>query len=446
MKLKNLSLLLLAALSLAFFSCKKETVDITDLLTTVPSSSAGVVVFNMESMLQDAGCKIKNHVITPGKEIKAMLENISNEDKEDFLMFFNGDTGIETKGLVMFYDSGKVYLTFALYDVNKFTAFVERKTGAKFEDQGSGVRINGTVAVKGAQAWICTSRRNIDPEAIENYSSLATSQSFIVNPNGEKLLTEENDIRGWALIKTFAGEFFGRSEISMFTLGMGFVFEDAESLRFKVDFKKGEIESETKVLNSKAEPAKYLLPAEKIDVNTLKTLGGTCDAMMAFTVNQKLIKKFQQLGSAFGGSLFGDLGDAFNNVDGTVGVVTGNNQLSNIKGVITTKGSVSQSLKDLLSNWVAPVSQDGKYLLFSKGEVAGNLDVEWASEELKGCCLGFAMDVEGLESFGYSENVKGFKNLVLKMKPEDGGLEAELEVYTVDPNENALLTLLKNNN
>lgn len=446
MRIKNYFLLLLAVVLLGLNSCKKETVDVTQLLSTVPSSAAGVVVMNLEDMLEDAGCKIKDHVVTPSPEVLKLIDQVSSQDKKQFMMMLDGEGGVEPKAAVVFYDANRVYLTFALYDVNKFIEFVETNNGAKFTEASLGVKVNGNVAVKGAQAWVnIGSNRSVDADAISAYASLGSSQSFLVTPNGEKLLTEEDDIRGWAMINTFVNEMMSRSDRSMFTLGLGFLFEDAESVRFKVDFDKGEIESEAVVLNDKGKPAKYLLPTEKVDVSTLKTLGENCEAMMAFTVNSKLIKKFDQILSAFGGSFFGNLNYMFKNVDGTIGFISGSNNMEAVSGVVTTKGDVSKELKDLISNQIAPVSQDGKYLRFSKGNVTGSLNVSECADELKGSCLGIVSDASGLNSVGYNENaVSGFKNLVLKFKPESGGLEIELEIKTSDPKENALLTLLKN--
>lgn len=446
MKLKSFSLFLAAVMLLVFNSCKKETVDVTELLGSVPSSAAGVVVMNLESLLDDAGCKVKDHVISPSQEVMSVLDKASSQDKQNFFMLFDGSTGIEPKGAVIFYDSNRSFLTFALYDVDKFCSFVENKNGGKFVDEGAGVKINGQVAVKGAQAWIClTSGKRIDADAIASYASLGKAQSFLVTDIGEELLIDEEDVRGWAMINTFVNECLGRSDRSMVTLGLGFLFEDAESVKFKVDFKKGELEADAIVLNEKGKPAKYQLPAEKVDVNTLKNLGGTCDAMMAFTINSKLIKKFDQLSSAFGGAMFGNLNDTFKNIDGTVGVITGSNSMEQLKGVITTKGDVSQSLKDLISNQIAPISMDGKLITFTKGNVSGHLDVAECADELKGSCLGIVLDASGLNSVGYeaSSMAAGFKDLVLKFKPESGGLEMELEINTADPKENALLTLLK---
>ena len=441
-------MLLLAVLVLGLNSCKKETVDVSHLLATVPSSAAGVVVLNLEDMLEDAGCKVKNHIVTPSQEVLKLIDRASPQNKQYLMMMFEGESGIEPKGAVVFYDANRVYLTCALYDVKKFCDFVEKTDESTFVEDASGVKVCGDIAVKGAQAWMnISSNKKIDADAIAAYSALEPSQSFLVTPNGEKLLVEEDDIRGWAMINTFVNEILSRSDRSMFSLSLGFLFEDAESVRFKVDFDKGEMESEAVVLNDKGKPAKYLLPTDKVDVSTLKTLGESCEAMMAFTVNSKLFKKIDQVLSAFGGSFFGNLNDMFNNVDGTVGFISGSDNMEAVSGVITTKGDVSKNLKDLITNQIAPVSQDGKYLRFSKGNVSGGLSVAECADELKGSCLGIVADASSLNSVGYTGNeVPGFKNLVFKFKPDSGGLEIELEIKTTDPKENALLTFLKSQN
>lgn len=443
--MKKITLLsLLAILLIGFNSCKKETIDVTHLLSSVPSSASGVIVLNLESLLEDAGCKIKGHEITPGEELQTLLQNASSTNQRDFMMLFDGSTGIEPKGAVVFYDSNRAFLTFALYDVNKFTQFIEKESEKTFLSDPSGVKVCGNVAVKDAQAWIClTSGKTIDPDAISSYSALNDSQSFLVTPMGERLLVSEDDIRGWAVLRVFIDQFMSRQNRSMATLGLGFLFEDAESVKFSLDFSKGEVEMEATVLNDKGKPAKYLLPSEKIDTGELKSLGSTCDGMMAFTLNQKLIKKFDQLGAAFGG-LFGDFGDKFKNIDGTVGIVaSGRNGEENINGYITTKGEVTPDLRDLITRLIAPVSQDGKYLRFSKGNVTGNLSVTECADELKGCCLGFVMDTSAWNNTGYGEAPADFRSLCVKFKPESGGLEMEMELKTTNEKENALLAIIK---
>lgn len=445
MKLKSY-FLLLATFILAFSSCKKETVDMTHLLSTVPSSAGAVVAINMESLLEDAGCKVKDNVITPGPEVKKLLEKAASQDQKDVMMLFDGETGIDPKGAVFFYDSNRGFITFALYDVDKFYKFVEKESQGTFTDEGNNVKVCGNVAVKGAQAWVLlTSGKRIDADAISSYSELASSQSFLTTPMGEKLLTEENDVRGWYLLNIFVSD-FGRQASMIFNSGLSMLFEDAESGTFKMDFDKGELEYEMKVLNSKGKPAKYQLPAEKVDVNTLKSLGTTCDAMMAFTLDAKLIKKFEAVGALIGGPLFGNLSQVTKNIDGTAGLIGSGNNFSSLNGVVTTKGEISMILKGIISSEIAPISQDGNLIRFSKGDVSGSLSVAECAEELKGCCMGMVMNGAALQDLMEDSSTKvpaGFDMIVWKLNPESGSLEIEIEATTKDKKENALLTLIK---
>ena len=444
MKLKNICLLAFSFLMLTFSSCKKETVDMTHLLTTVPSSASGVIVLNIEGLLQDAGCKIKDNVVTPSPEVKNLLEKASKQDSEDFSLIFNGDAGIEPKGAVVFYDANRAFLTFSLCDEKKFSDFVEKKTGAPFKEE-SGVKVNGTVAMRGAQAWVLlTTWKGIDADAIAAYAALGPAQSFLVTPVGEKLLVEEDDIRGWMLLNALASQSILEDFGNYFNMAFNMLFEDAQSVIFKADFKKGEMEAEAKILNEKFKPAKYQLPKEKLDVATLKSIGGNCEAFMAFTVDEKLVKKLQALGSIFGGPIFSSILDAFKNVSGTAGVAASGSKFSSMNGVVTTKGGISPILKSLISSNLAPVSQDGDLLRFSMGEVSGPLSVEECAEEFKGCCMGACIDASALGDYSDSGVLPfPFKALVLKMKPEDGSLELEVEIKSTDPDRNAIFDLLK---
>ena len=435
--------LFLSLLLMVVTSCKKNTVDVTDLLSTVPSSAGGVVVINLEGLIEDTGSKIKDHQIKPSKELEECVANMKSSAQENLKVLFEGASGVDPKAAVIFYDSNRAFLTLSLYDEEKFCHYVEKETGEGFAVE-SGVKVCGNIAVKDSQAWVClTSGKKIDADAISSYAGLKDSQSFLVTKIGEKLLTEENDIRGWVLLGAYLDQMLSRSQRAMFTLGAGFVFEDAESIEFKIDFKKGEFEAEAVILNDKFKPAKYLLPADKVDIATLKDLGETCDGMMAFTLNSELIKKFEKLGSSFGGALFGNLSETFKNIDGTIGVVAKGKEEA-VNGVITTKGEVSQELKNILSENLGTVSQDGKLLRFSKGTVSGKLSVADCADALKGCCLGIVADASSYDNIGLGSNApKGFSMYVIKLKPESGGLEVEVEANTSDRNENALVAILR---
>lgn len=444
--MKKLSFLLLAVILLVANSCKKDTVDVTDLLKTVPSSAGAVVVFSIDGLLSDADCKVKDNVIKPGKQIQALINKAGSVKQKDIMMFFDGSTGIEPKGAVLFSDANRMFVTFALYDVDKFCDFVVSQQGGEFTDAGSGVRVCGTTAVKGAQAWVCVSNyKKIDSDAIAGYSSLNSSQSFLVTPMGEWLLTCEDDVRGWSRLDILMQQMMNRRDRSMMTVGLGFLFDNAESLKFSVDFKKGELEAEALLLNDELKPAKFQFPADKVKESDLKTLGTNCDAMMAFTVSQKMIKKINEISQAFGGFFGLDVKELLKNVEGTVGLVAaGNNNDTYLNGFVTTKGEMSQELKNAISEYLGALNVDGKLVRFKKGAEQGNLSVAQCADLLKGSCFGCVISASEADNFGNMSAPKGFEYIVIKLEPESGSLELDVEAKTVDPQTNSLLVILDN--
>lgn len=438
-------IILMLGTALVFNSCKKNTVDVTDLLKTVPSSAAGVIVFNTESMLDGLGCKIKDNKVTLGAELQAVINEHSGNEQDAIMALFNGDSGVDPKALVLFYDSNRAYLTMWLYDEEKFYAFAEKEGEEKFVDMGGGLKVMGNTAVKGGQAWICISpRKRLDADAVTSYSKLNASQSFLVTPMGEELLVSEDDVRGWVLLDVFTSDLLSRQNRSMATMGSSFLFENAESIKFSVEFEKGKVELESIPLDSNYKPAKYKLPASKIDVAQLKTLGESCDGLMAFTVTPKLAKKLGEISKMFGGLFFGDAEAFLKNIDGTVGLIGSGNFDENmsLSALIDTKGPLSQDLKNFLSEYVGNLSEDGNLVRVKKGNVSGSLNVAEAAEALKGCCMGIVLDQSQLDSFG-NIDTKGFSYIAFKLDPEGGGIEFKVEGVTQNKDEYSLLTILK---
>lgn len=438
------SLFIVALLMLVFTGCKKDTVDVSDLLSTVPSSASGVIVIDVERLVDDTGSKIKDHRIEPSKGLKSCLDKIDADDRQYLQMLLDGESGINPNAAIVFYDANRIYLTYSLCDVDKYISYVEKKNGTQFTDEGSGVRMCGKTAVKGTQSWICVSSdKRLDPDLIASYSSLKSSQSFLVTPVGERLLVEENDIRGWVMFDAYMDSMLDRGQKAMFTMGLGFLFENAESLAFKVDFKSGVLEGRGEMLNDKYKAAKFQLPLSKIDVSTLKGLGETCDGMMAFTISSDLVDKFDKVGTGMGGVLFGGLAQTLRNVDGTVGVIMGGENKS-MSGIVTMDGEMSSELKDYISQHLGSISMDGKYVKFAQGTVSGKLNVAECAEALKGSSIGMVIDGSSLKSMQNGLVApEGLKFLVVKLVPESGTLGLQFDLKTTEPKENALMTLLR---
>ena len=443
--MKNLSLWVMTLALLILGSCKSDNSGIEDLLKTVPSSAAAVVGIDLQEIIKDAGCSLKNNEIVPGKDMEQLIAKMSSTGKKDLMLLFNGNTGIAPEAAVIFYDAGRLFLTFNLYDSAKFKSFSESQSGEKFYEENGIQLLNNKIALKGDQVWVCLSdNRRIDPDGIANYASLSESRSFLSTDMAKIILEKEDDIVGWGDFSALVSNLSNRSSSTMVSLAAGLLFEDVEAVSFSWDFNKGEADFELKFLNSKGKPAKYLLPADKININTVKKLGGSCDVLAALTLSPKTFEKFEKLGSAFGGQLFGNMKDAFKNIDGTIAVAMSENP-DDINGIITTTGPVSSDVKSLLTQQGRNISEDGKFILFSKGTPSGALSVDAQASLLKDYCMGAVLQPQMITRSAEvnSQVASNFSWLTIGFQPDDGGIELKVELKAVDTNQNILITFLK---
>lgn len=443
--MKKLSLWVLSLTLILLTGCKSDRNDLSDLLKTVPSSAAAVIGIHFDDLVEDAGCKIENNQIKPGKELLPLIERMSQGNKKDLQVFLDGDTGISLESAVMFYDAGRTFLTFYLYDNKKFKDFVEKESGATFQEE-AGVQLINNVAYKGNQAWVClSSYRRIDPDGIAAYADLSESQSYLQNKLAKIILESDEDIVGCGSFNALISNILDRGQATGVSLFSGLLFDDVDALAFNMDFEKGEAEFELSFLNEQGKPAKYLLPAKKIDIKTVKMLEGTCNSLLALTVTPKTFEKLEKLGSAFGGGFFGKLTDSFKNIDGTIAVASSGDDLQNSNGIITTTGEVSADAKSIISNASETMKEEGDYIRFSKGQVSGALSIDNVAELLKDYCLGAVFDMKSVEGkIGFDPKVAAsFSTVTVGLKPDDGGVKLKAEVKAVDQKENILVSLFK---
>ena len=439
-----MALVCLAALILpALNSCKKETADVGDLLSTVPSSAGAVVGFDLTSILEKAGCKVNGSDITPGKEVTAWIErqkDVKDSEREVLKLILNGESGVDPSGAIFFTDAYNSYVTVMLADTKKFTDFVESRSGNGFADGGNDVRSCGNVAVKGAQAWVCVSSDNtIDTKAVANYSTLSPEQSFASNGFASTLTEMKTDIVGWGEIKSLLKTAGAYRQMSTVSLVGGMLFDDASSFSFNVDFRKGSLVSSLSVLNSKGTVAKYLLPAEKIDLATLKSIATTAQAFGAVCITKDLVKKIENIASSLGGSSFTAALNALKPIDGTVAVAFSDidSTSDNLSGVVTTDGTPTLDLLSAISSF-APTRKDGKLVRFSKGTVSGGLDVQKCADLLKGATMGFVMDMPK-GGHGLGDEIR---TLALAFVPESGGMKLDMTMEGADQSVNILLAII----
>lgn len=437
--------MMLPALVCLMNSCGGSSTDIASLLGTVPSSSSTVIGLNLRSMLEKAGCNVDGSEVKISKELEEALSQATGDDsakQKTAKELLSGDSGLDPSGAVVFIDAYNAYMTAGVYDTEKFTAFVEKESGAKFEDCGEGIRICRDTAIKGAQMWVCLGRNSIDPKAVGNYAYLSESQSFLTNPFAGEMAELKHDVSGWSTIRALTGKVNPLGGFSTFSIIQGMLFDGAESLAYSVDFEKGEMNAYARILNAEGETAKCLFPFSKIDTSLLGKLSGSAEAYAAVAVPEEMVKKIEKAASAFGGSFLDALMPALKSLDGTMAFAVGNleDPQGAFSGVASTGGNVSPGLMDLLGN-IGETRKDGKLVYFYNGDVKGGLEASKAADMLKGAAIGVVADAG---SASYKNQMNGVKTLGITLNPDDGGLSLHVVAGSDNPKENFLLTALKN--
>ncbi|MDE5881735.1 MAG: hypothetical protein K2H60_08390 [Muribaculaceae bacterium] len=426
-------------------SCQKDkTANVSDLLSTVPSSAGIVVGFNLNALLEKAGCKVDGPSITPGKELQEILASSesSSRSKEEIKMILSGESGIDPVGAIVFTDAYNTYLTAALADTEKFCDFVVKQKELPFENVEGNVKVSGNVAVIGAQMWMGLTSSTIDAKAVKNYASLDNAQSFASLDVASDIATMTHDVVGYGQLKNFARSGLPIGNATTMNLAAGFLFDNASALSFTLDFLKGEAKSKALLLNDKGDPAKFLLPANKISLDEVKRLPATANAIVAAALTKDLIKKITKMAESFGGGFPAQISDALASLDGTTAIAVGSidNPENALAAVIATDGKPSLDFMNFLSQF-GNTQKDGKIVKLVRGEVSGSLDVPKMSEKLKGATIGL---VSSTNSDLLNGNGVGITATAITLSPDNGSLSFNAWVQTSEPDTNALLTILKN--
>ncbi len=437
-------LCVLVALIPSLTSCREEkSANVSDLLSTVPSSAGAVVGFNLASLLEKAGCKVEGSTITPGKELEQILSSQTLTDgstKEIIKMLLSGDSGIDPIGALIFTDAYHTYLTAALADTDKFCNFVEQQTGTEFENVDGKIKVSGPIAVNGAQMWMALgTSTSIDTKAIQNYSSLDQAQSFVSLPVASDLSTMTHDIVGYGQIKNFTKSFSMR-DAAQLSLVTGFLFENPSALSFHIDFFKGEAKAKAMVLNDKYQPAKYLLPGDKIDVDDVKALSQNANMIFAMAISKDLVKKLNKIAEGFG-AMADKAVEAISSLDGTTALAISEpgDYTENYKAIISTNGNPPMDLMSILSQF-GNIRKEDKKVVLSNGIVTGSLDVSKMADKFKGATIG---TVANLDNKNFNGHTMGIRTVCMTLNPENGSLALNGWIDTPEPDVNALLTILK---
>lgn len=436
-KLFTLTLLLSLIMGIVSSCSKDNKEDAHALLATVPSSSAMTGIIDLETVLEKAGCDIDGSQIKPSKELSEAIAGIKDEkQKKTVSELLDGDSGVRPSVMVFFVTGSRPYLTGLLEDTSKFKTFVEKQTGKKFADNTDGVSSCGEYAVKGDQFWIADRKSSV--AQVPEFTRLSESQSFLQSEFAKGFLKLDNDMRIVVDINGMANNTPGLSfqNRAMFSAALSTLFNDASHAMLTLDFKKEEVAIDGKVLDKNGNIAKFNLPVSKIDIETVKQLGGTADIVAAMSVSRKLVSKIEDIVNSIGGGQAASLYTSIlKPIDGTVAAAFSNANPSAPRAIITTDGSAANELTSQLSG-VISVEREGKLLLLGKNNETGKgLALDQAADNLKGAFIGAVVADQ--------DKYPGVKFITFGLYPEGQGLEFKLRSVTDGKDGNVLKTAIR---
>lgn len=351
--------------------------------------------------------------------------------------FINGKGGIEPSVGVIFGVGYYTYFTGIAADPSAFKAAVEKATGAKFSSQED-MEICGNTAVKGNRFWVNLGTSTIDAREAKHFATLSEDQSFVTNTAADNLCKIEKDIEGWGSISGLLNTAnLGFQEKATAQVALQTLFEDPSSFGFTVDFKKGEMQAEGYLMNSKGKKAKYLFPTETVDVKTIESVGGTSSGLIAISIPGKLIKKLQEEVKSKQPSALGMILPALSPIDGTTAVAF--SDAANMRGVIMTTGENTGVLTTLLEQFGVSAKINGKALEITKGQVTGTHSVAEMSKFFKGSIAGFATAVPQ-NAPGAAKN--SFESGAFMLVADGGGITFRVTLFGIDKDRNFLIPLL----
>lgn len=431
-----------AVVAMLLPSCSgNETADAGDLLATVPSDASVVSVINVKAILEKSGCKVSDGKIELSQELKTLAEKQGNHrELKEMTSLCDGASGVDPTVMAVFKEGYDNYVTGYLADPEKFKKYVEEKEGGTFTTE-KGIDICGNVAVSNSRFWVNVEQGSISPEEIKRFTALSASQSFLENGYASKMTEFSSDIEGWGdingLLNTADLGFQNRATAQ---IAVQTIFDDPSALTFTVDFKKGSADISVGFLNSKGKAAKFQFPTEKIDVNAVASIGGKSELLAAVAIPAKLISQLTKQTSSERPSMLGEYLKLVQSLDGTTAVAVGSGNGRGLRGIVTTNGKDLSPLTNLIGGFGINVNIEGNVLRLSEGEMAGNLDVTTASNELKGAMGGVVVSSGVASELAKS----GIDRVVMTLVPEDGSLRLRISGMGADDKENILKTIIKN--
>ena len=350
--------------------------DLEHLLSTVPADVSGAIGVDVAALLKESGSKTgKDGTVTLAPALEEALAQ-SKGFAPVAARLADGKSGLTDAPLVLFAEGEDVYLTGLLADTDAFTALVEELEGEKFTADGD-VRLCGYFAVKGTQFWY--SRSALSAKDVNRFTGLDDRRSLVGSPLAALLTDASGAVSGFWDTQDLARLLLGPKQGALAAMGVAALYKDPSFASLSLDFKKGRADADIRILTADAKPARFLLPADRVDTKTVMRLGDTADVVIAFNVGPKLVALAKERGAGLL-SLTG-LDGILSSLDGTIAYAAAAGWKQE-ETVITTDGKNSTALSSMLAARGASVTTEGDLVIGRVGTVAGTLAVKDAASKL----------------------------------------------------------------
>jgi hypothetical protein len=421
--------MLVLAICVAFLAActKDDKGDVSTLLATVPSNSGSVCVIDIKSLCESTGAKVKDNKIENCELLESML-GMSAESSKAAGYLKDGKSGMEITYAVVFSKGYNTYLTGLLSNPDDFKAMLKECAGSEFSSE-SDVDLAGSVAVKGNQYWISFAG-DVSASDVKEFSSLSERQSFLSDDYADALLKSDKMAVFVADIQSMINvSDLGVKNSATLRMAMASVFKDAAYLAGDLDIEKGNVKIAVSVLNSKHSVAEFLLPIGKIDVATIKSLGGTADDVVAFACPNALVTKIITTATNLG--LPSNMFDGLKSIDGTIAIVS-SAPAESLSMIVQTNGKGESSLIDFINSYKPGLNvvKEGNNVLVKGGERAGKVEVATAAADMKGAFLGIvSANMNNSNLTLPKSNVSySLQRISLMLKPDGKGVKLEGEL------------------
>lgn len=428
------SLFLILILSLTLGSCSSDkSADLREIFKTIPSDVSFVGVVDTEALLKEAGCKVKNGTVKPGKEIQKIFAD-TTDLKLKFISDIVLNGGIDPSFIVMFTEGYNNYVTGFLSDTDLFKELMEHRFGDTTIRNGE-ISTCGNAAFTSNRFWVCISSRNsINYNDIKHFTTMSEKQSFLEGDNSAKLVESDKIMRGWGDIKgTLNASGIDFSTKASVMMGLEALFEDAVEFQWDMEIEKNKLKADLTLINSKGGIAAFLYPTAKVDLKEITGSNLSGDALALMAISPKFTERMREDTRGKGMSVIGMLSGMIQDVAGTVMVAADNK--NSISGMIPVKGNNTSDLNQLLAQYDFSVTQEKGAIRFTKGNCSGEITPEIVADVFKGKMGGLILSPE-------STTYGDIDYAAIIFNPEKGGMDVEIEVKA-NNKESLLVSLIE---